>query len=424
MSGLTSVVSSRFTRRMKSHHIGKDMQCFISKPQRLVDLLDSDGDTDQVIYIHVPYCSNICTFCNMNRTMAQPNPHYADYILEQIKHYAQTRRFTTSTFDSVYFGGGTPSVLSADDINRILDLLHESAHLSPTVEISIETSLTDLGVAKLRSLQEHGVNRLSIGIQTFSDRGRQLLGRRGNGDFARRQLCELMSEGFRAINIDLIYNYLDETIEELDADLRTIQELDIAGFSFYSLMVMHDSLLGRQYKRLGHAVTDDAKDYTFFSRIIETSDPFRFLELTKLAQPGRDEYRYIRRRLACKDTFALGAGAGGTIASGIMMNPVRVQEFVQKNIHGFDDVMCMTMSSEYIRYKKALNTLQLLFFDPQTLIDERGELAETVMSYFNELCNEGYAVLDGSIYRLTKTGAFWGNNIVSDLWKIIVQNVS
>lgn len=434
----------RFTNRLKSHHIGKDMMSFARFPRPLREILDSEGKPDQVIYIHVPYCTNICSFCNMNRSFSKPDPNYANYVIEQIKQFAHTRRFGTSTIDSIYFGGGTPSVLSADDINRILDAIAKSVKLSPTVEISLETSLTDLGIDKLKAIKEHGVNRLSIGVQTFSDRGRALLERRGSGDYAKRELSLLLREGITNINIDLIYNYLNETPEELENDIKTIKELDIAGFSFYSLIIMQASKLGKRYAKAGIKPADTPVDFAFFTRIVEASKPFDFLELTKLVQPGRDRYAYIRQRLAGKDTFPLGAGAGGTIGEGMMMNPVSLSDFLEKNVRGFDSLMCMTMSPAYFAYKRAIDTVQLLSFDPKNLaisdqvahqrealsdtaeksadlLARDQQLVERADAYMQALCSEGYVYENDGHYTLTQLGAFWGNNIVSDLWNMVID---
>ena len=405
-----------FEKRIKTHHIGQSMRPFVRGGRRLIEALDSPGQPDQVIYIHVPFCSNICSFCNMNRSLSKAPAEYTDLVIQQIERYGRTRRFRESTIDSIYFGGGTPNVLEGTEIARILEAIARNTQVNPEAEISLETSLTDLGPEKLGILRKAGVNRLSIGIQTFSDRGRKLLGRRGDGAFARAELKKLQDSGFRNINIDLIYNYFEQTEEELDQDLRTIEDLDLAGFSFYSLIVMDESRLGRQIAK--YRVDERTElDWQRFSHIVENVRGYDFLELTKLVQPGRDQYKYIRRRLEGKDTFPLGAGAGGSVGGCMLMNPIKLEDFRQNCIQDFDSLQGMALDPEYFRVKRAIDRVQLLSFDPEELGNPR------MAAFFQELEGLGYAQRDAQgLYRLSTEGAFWGNNICARLWDLSSQS--
>lgn len=400
-----------FETRIKTHHIGKSMMKYVRGKQNIVDALDTSGNENQVIYIHVPYCSNICSFCNMNMSLSKPHPNYADMVIEHIRLYSQTRRFKESTFDSIYFGGGTPSVLSEEDLVRILNELSKHAKFTSDIEISMETSLSDLGVDKLQAVNKAGVNRISVGIQTFSDRGRKVLGRRGNGEFAENEIKRLQDTGFKNINIDLIYNYFDETLDELQNDLDTIKRLDISGFSFYSLIIMDESRLGKNIEKFN---VDDSvsRDFNAYKYIVDNMGNYEFLELTKLVQPNRDEYKYIRRRLEGKDTFPIGAGAGGQIGTSMFMNPIDIDQYSQQ-VNEFSTVAGMKLSDEYFKIKNSLDTLQTLYYDPKSLNNN------DINRYFDELVSKGYSYFKDEKYYLNADGAFWGNNIIAKLWELI-----
>lgn len=400
-----------FENRIKTHHIGRDMMKYMTGKKKLIEALDEKGKKNQVIYIHIPYCSNICSFCNMNRSLNKPHVEYANLIIKQIKLYAGTRKFKESTFDSIYFGGGTPSVLSETDLVGILNELSKYAKFTENIEISMETSLTDMGIEKFRSVNKAGVNRLSLGIQTFSNRGRRILGRRGDEKFAVTELKKLRATGFANINIDLIYNYFDQTTDELDNDLKTIDELDLAGFSFYSLIIMDKSRLGKNIDKYNF---DDSveKDFERYSYIVEKMKDYNFLELTKLVKPNRDEYKYIRRRLEGKDTFPIGAGAGGQIGDIMIMNPIDINQYMN-DIENFESLEGMRFCEEYFNIKKSLDTLQRLYYDPALLNNDK------INNYMEHLVEKGYAYKRGKNFYLNKKGAFWGNNITSELWKMI-----
>ncbi|MDO5754986.1 MAG: radical SAM protein [Tissierellia bacterium] len=403
-----------YESRIKTHHMGKKLRSFVERPALLKDVLDSPGDRHQVIYIHIPYCSNICSFCNMNRSLNRPKSYYIDLVIKQLKYYYQTKRFRESTFSSIYFGGGTPSVLSPEDLEKILNALHKYTNLEEDVEITMESSLTDLDFDKFKTVTSAGVNRLSIGIQTFSDRGRQLLNRRGDGKFAYERLDRMRNHGFENLNIDLIYNYLGETEEELKQDLKTIEKLDLAGFSMYSLIIMEESKLGRKYQEF--ELNDSIKrDKKFFDFVINHTPSYEYLEITKKVRPNRDDYQYIRRRIAGKDTFPLGAGAGGGIGNLALMNPIKIDDY-EKTVNNPESIQGMYFKDEYFKYKKAIDTLQLLYYDPSILKDSR------IDHRLNELEENGYCFYKNGKYHLTDLGIFWGNNIIDDLWNIVIKN--
>lgn len=403
----------RFNKRIKSHHLGRKLSSFMSGSKKLDEILNSTGEREQVIYIHIPYCSNICSFCNMNRSLDRPKKDYIDLIIDQLKYYSESNRFKTSTFSSIYFGGGTPSILSERDLYKILDALHSSANLEPDIEITMESSLTDLNDEKFNTIRSSGVNRLSIGVQTFSNDGRKFLNRRGDKDFAYNRLKYIRNSGFENLNIDLIYNYFNQSKAELIEDLKLIDELDLAGFSMYSLIIMNESELGKNLEKY-NINRSSSRDREFFDTVLEYSKNYEYLELTKRVKKGRDEYKYIKQRLAGKDTFPLGAGAGGSIENLLIMNPIDIDKY-EYNVYNPENVNGMYFKDDYFKYKKAIDTIQLLYYNPNILNDER------INEYFKTLENENYLYKEKDIYKLNDNGVFWGNNIIDSIWNIVLE---
>ncbi len=401
-----------FTTREKSHHIGSEAKKLIAGPKKIIEELSLPGQEEQVIYIHVPYCTNICSFCNMRRTLNQPDKNYADLVIDNLNRIANTERFKTSTIDSIYFGGGTPSALTTEDLEKILKNLNTKANLTKNAEITVETSLTDLTDEKLEILMKNGVNRLSIGIQTFSDSGRKFLNRRGDGKYAIEKIKNILSHGLKNVNIDIIYNYPGQTEDDLKRDLEIINNLDIAGFSFYSLMIIDKS-------KLGKTLTEDEKkynlekDYNLFMKFVENLPDFEFLELTKMVRKNRDEYKYIKHRLNNKDTFPLGAGAGGNIHKTMIMNPFILDDF-KKYINNYENEISMSFRDEYFDLKKKLSTLQLLYLN-------KDEFSKNFTEEINELIKENYMYEEEKKYHLTAKGAFFGFNIQKMFYDKILQ---
>lgn len=291
-------------------------------PPRLRELLP-DG-RPRTVYIHVPFCTHNCTFCNLNRRWAAPPLDYADLLVQEIESFSDYPYVTGGVYGAVYFGGGTPTVLAPQDLKRVIRALRRNLDIAPDVEITVETTVSDLTLVHIHALREAGVNRISVGIQTFCDRGRRYLGRWGSGEEAARKLEELLSAGFRNVGIDLIYNWPGQTPAELAADLEAIRSLDLAGVSFYPLILhrgarIMDLLSSGALPPMG----DIFHEKRLFDLIWEElrGAGFELLELTKLVRPGRDEYRYVAIRYAGGDTLGLGAGAGGKLRDLVYLNP-------------------------------------------------------------------------------------------------------
>ena len=380
------------------------------------------------LYVHVPFCSKICTFCNMRRSSCEPPAHYADLVVRQIKQLGGVPALRGGTYAAVYFGGGTPTILSGKDLAGILRALRDAFPLTPDCEITVESSLTELTDDKLDAIQAGGVNRLSLGVHTFSDAGRRCLGRRGDGAYALRRLETILASGPRNASIDLIYNYPDQTPAELSGDLARILRLNLAGLSYYSLHLSEGSALGRRLRQSG---TDYARDtlereYEFWSRIYHTltGAGFEPLELTKLVRPGRDAYRYIRIRNGGGDTLPFGAGAGGRLGRlslQIPEDPAQYAAFLDQPFERQYSGRLLDPAHETLH--RQVGKLQLGYLDAE------GETPASVdaAAAFEALCafavENGLGTVQAGRLTLSPTGIFWGNNLAHRYAELLASQV-
>lgn len=374
-------------------------------PTHLLTHLDTaTPKKNGVIYIHVPYCSKICTFCSLRRTLNQPAPDYADLIVEELKAYAALAYIKASTFDSVYFGGGTPTTLETDALVRILETIRDHYALTPTAEISLETTLTELDPSKAAAIRSAGANRLSVGVQTFQDRGRRLFNRRGNRAFAIERLQAYREVGFENVNIDVIYNYEAQTLEEISDDVRLADALGMAGFSMYSLMTMNGSALK----------TGDADwEFKLFHTLAEDalSRGFRFFETTKMVKT--DPYKYIARRLQGADTLPIGAGAGGSLAGIAMMNPIQMDAY-RAQIHAMDRRTGHLKKQKFENLDLCKGYFQQCFI-PKSILSAYPQILPTVDAFLKD----DMIYEEETRYRFTVEGVYWGNNLTSQLLSVL-----
>ncbi|MDR2343711.1 MAG: coproporphyrinogen III oxidase family protein [Spirochaetaceae bacterium] len=375
---------------------------------------EKSGNTDRGIYIHVPHCDKLCSFCGLNRKERKNTDldAYAGYIAEEIKAFGAFPYIREAPFNSVYFGGGTPTVFTVGQFALVFDALRRHIPLADDCEITVESTQHNLDAEKARTLAEFGVNRFSIGIQTFSDRGRKILGRTYGGEKAYDELLSLRAALDGTLCIDIIYSYPDQSIEEIEQDAEICVSSGIDSVSFYSLMVNKGSALARSIEagetRFVRDIESDRERHNiFYNRL--TAAGFTLLELSKLVRPGRDAYKYIQIQYGNGDLVPVGSGAGGRLAGfGIYsMSPGR--RFVSP------------LGAEYAIYYRMLGELQFGLYDPARLARFLGPAAEqAIVEKARELSGPGFLVQDGSGWRLTPDGVFWGNNIAVEVLKAAI----
>ncbi|WP_347490061.1 radical SAM protein [Desulfoscipio sp. XC116] len=395
-----------FAHRLKSHHelynITKAMAIRVMDVDEYLKSI-AGAAREAVIYIHIPFCRKICSFCNMIRTLGPAGDDYANLIVKEIERYQALDYVRHLTFQAVYFGGGTPTTLSNRSVKEILMALRKNFRLADDAEITLETTVTELTEDKISSLQEWGVNRISIGIQTFNDRGRQLLGRAGSGKSAYQKNLQVKSRGFENVNIDLIYHYPRQTGEEVDEDLNMIFSLGLAGFSFYSLIARPDSRLINVEEKGND--TDLALFERIYARALDAE--FSILELTKLTR--YDPYRYITSRHGGMDTLALGAGAGGNFADITYMNPIALESYQHYMESGSDKKrMGVITKNQHQAVSRLIGAVQQCRIPRHAYADMFGENIRNLVA---RLLKEGYVTEEEDAYQLTKKGIYWGNNI-------------
>ncbi len=415
-----------FKTRYRSHHdANRRLKEAFGTGERPEDYLkkklNTEDDKSKTLYIHVPYCMKVCSFCPFSKYSHVPKASYDKYVINHIDRIKDFACIQTKPFDSIYFGGGTPTALRPQQMDRILDHIHKVIPLDKKAEISVETSATEMDEDMLKALSGQGVNRLSVGIQTFDDKGRKQMNRRGSGDFAASRL-EQMRHVIPNTNMDLIYNYPGQTMEKLEADLRRIIDLDLAGLSFYALMIHDDTPLAKSIRDEDLRLMEDlSREKAFFDRILNRLGDYGYemFELTKLIKERRDEYKYIQVKHDGGYCIPIGVKAGGRIGRYSLFNHESdkiISSEVPISARG------RMVSEDYLRVEKVVNALQYgrISFD---LLDELGPIRDD--KNFRHLIRKyeeaGYLRTGSFDYQFTGDGFFFGNNIIDDMADVMIQ---
>ena len=192
------------------------------------------------LYVHIPFCKKRCLYCDFfSTTLLERRKEYVEALLREIE---ARKAEASEPIRTVYLGGGTPSTLEAEAIRRLI----EAVGIQEAEEVTMELNPGDATPAYLHALREIGINRLSIGIQSFQDELLQLIGRRHNATQAIEAVKMAQEAGFDNVSIDLIYALPTQTMEQWKADIETAIRLGIQHISCYGLMYEEGTALTRR----------------------------------------------------------------------------------------------------------------------------------------------------------------------------------
>ncbi|MFV0379384.1 MAG: coproporphyrinogen-III oxidase family protein [Anaerorhabdus sp.] len=393
-----------FDKRFKSHHDAEGFYKDLlvrnrSSKEALYEYLEKPLKAkDNAIYIHIPFCDKICSFCNMNRTLStKPKDEYVDSLIKQIKEVGSKKAFDTALISAVYFGGGTPTTLLPKHFKEIIQELRKNFNLASDVEITCETTLHNLSDDHIKEFNEIGINRISIGIQTFQDEGRAFFNRTFNKEEVIFKIKKVKEEFKGIVCIDKIYNYPNETKEMLMDDIKQIIDLKIESVSFYSLMIHTGSFLSKEYDEKQFSDSQDLKFHDLFVEELLKTGNYELMELTKIVRKNCDSYKYMSIRNSNGNTIPLGKGAGG-----------KIDKF---HIYNMDFDKVMIVESTKAIEEKAHELYGLLQKDSVSKKVLSDYLSTSMQPIINNLKKEGYIDEDDNQYMLSSKGIFYGNNI-------------
>lgn len=239
------------------------------------------------LYLHIPFCLSKCAYCGF---YSIPSIKRKTEFLEALKQEAVSRKdyLHGEKVETVYFGGGTPSLLTIEELKAIMALLQDSFDIDPKAEITLEANPDTLSLDYLEGLRSLGVNRLSIGIQSFFDEDLKYLSRRHNAEHALQSIRWAKEAGFENIGIDLIYGLPTSNADRWNQDLDKFFELQLPHLSAYALTLEPNSILTKQIE-MGKALPvkeDDAvRDYEILCRRAAENGYLHY-EISNFCKPG------------------------------------------------------------------------------------------------------------------------------------------
>ncbi|MDG3131856.1 radical SAM family heme chaperone HemW [Streptococcus suis] len=362
-------------------------------------------------YIHIPFCTQICYYCDFSKVFIQNQPvdEYLEALMTEVVFY------NPPALRTLYIGGGTPSALSATQLDYLLTNLETNLDLSKLEEFTIEANPGDLTADKIEVLKRSKCNRVSLGVQTFDDRMLKKIGRSHNQAQIYETITALKQAGFHNISIDLIYALPDQTMEQVVDNVEKALGLEIPHMSLYSLILEnHTVFMNRQRRGNLHLPNEDIESEMFEYILRELEDNgFEHYEISNFTKPGY-ESRHNLMYWDNSEYYGLGAGASGYINGMRYRNRGPIQHYlksVRENGHS-------RLHEEYLSKEEQMEEEMFLGLRKKTGVsinrfEEKFSISfeERYGQIVRDLIAEGLLQEEMGWVRMTKKGLFLGDTV-------------
>lgn len=381
--------------------------------------IDSHYDTPRsgrsLAYIHVPFCETRCLYCMFyqNPWKEAATTEYAKQLVKELELWSDRAAQNAAPINALYFGGGTPTAFSPDDIRLVMGAVKKYLPLANDCEITLEGRIHNFSDAKMDAAIESGVNRFSLGVQTFNTQIRQSVMRVDDRDTIIRRLDKLCSYNNASVVCDMIYGFPGQTMEVWEDDLKTAASLHLDGVDCYQLNVFEKSPLARYIAngKLPRAATSDEKA-DFFAKSVEyfTSQNWRRLSNNHWGRTIRERNIYNAWGKSACDCLAFGCGAGGRLAGHSYMMERKLADYYRLLGEGRKPVaFAMAPTHNWHLLRTISSEMESGAINLKAIGRQFGglpleDLAKVVLSQW---CEAGLLVKRGDWYYQTVAGQYW-----------------
>lgn len=371
------------------------------------------------IYIHIPFCKQACHYCDFHfSTSLKKKEEMVQALAKEIR--LRKAEFADETVETIYFGGGTPSILEVSDLRMLIDEIYTNYAVAKNPEITVEANPDDLSEARIITLSENKINRLSIGIQSFYEEDLKLMNRAHNAEEAKKCL-EIATKYFDNITADLIYGIPGLTNEKWLQNIQTLLDLKIPHISSYALTVEPKTALQKFIKQGTVPQPDDAVAHEQFLMLVDILEANGFVhyELSNFGKPGYFSKNNSAYWLG-KKYLGIGPSAhsyDGTNRSwNIANNSLYLKSLAENRLPS--EIETLTETDRYNEYiMTGLRTVWGV-----SLERIKAEFGENMLQYLlqnaERYLKDEKLILENNILRTTKKGKFFCDGIASDLFRI------
>ncbi|HEL1351393.1 TPA: oxygen-independent coproporphyrinogen III oxidase [Streptococcus equi subsp. zooepidemicus] len=361
-------------------------------------------------YVHIPFCTQICYYCDFSKVFIknQPVDAYLEALIKEFESYQ------ISSLKTLYIGGGTPTAITAKQLDYLLSHLQQHLQLDQLEEFTIEANPGDLTEDKIAVLRQSAVNRISLGVQTFNDKQLKQIGRSHTEAQIYATIASLKEAGFQNISIDLIYALPGQTMQQVKENVAKALSLDIPHLSLYSLILEHHTVFMNKMRRGKlHLPTEDLEAEMFEYIISEMeSSGFEHYEISNFTKPGF-ESRHNLMYWNNDEYFGCGAGASGYLDGIRYRNRIPIQHYLKAVADGNARLSEEVLTKEEMMEEELFLGLRKKSGVSVSRFQEKFGLSfeSRYGPVVRELQNQGLLVEDKDFIRMTKKGLFLGDSV-------------
>lgn len=370
------------------------------------------------IYLHIPFCKKACHYCNFHfSTSLQYRDEMVQSLLAEIA--LQKEYLAGHAVETIYFGGGTPSLLPPADITRLLEELRRHFSVTADAEITLEANPDDLTATTLQSLRDADINRLSIGVQSFFEEDLRWMNRAHNASQATDCLELAGKTGFDNISIDLIYGTPTLTDKHWEQNVRQATALGIPHLSCYALTVEPGTALDHFIQHHKIAPIDPDRAAHHFEMLMQWAEEagYEHYEISNFAQPGKQS-RHNSSYWQGRPYLGIGPSAhsfNGLSRQWNVANNSLYMQNIRKGVVPFEmEMLSPKMAlNEYIMI--SLRTSQGA--DLERVTERFGQdKSEQILAAAREFTEKGWMQQEGAMLRLTRQGKFFADGIAAAMF--------
>ena len=375
---------------------------------------------DMGLYIHIPFCKQKCMYCDFPAYQNLQN-YYETYVYALVQEVdlwvTEHPESKSRPIDTIYFGGGTPTELSIQQLKMILDKIKSTFTITDDCHMTIESNPGEVDLQYLTKLVKLGFNRISFGVQTFDDKALTMLHRSHNGEKAKQAVYDAKESGFTDINIDLIYGLPRQTLEDIQRNLDIVKDLPINHISTYGLQVEVGTYLYHLVQKNLISIPSESIDESMYDMMMDGLKELGFerYEISNFAK-GHSYSRHNLKYWHYIDYLGFGAGAHSFYDGVRRSNNRNVMPYIQ----AVDRYNMPTIDTETIAVERAQEDFCFLALRTKWGLNEhtfKKRFGISVVNLFgttlNDLIIKGLLEYQNDSYHLTSEGAKHGNYVFS-----------
>ncbi|MCS7054014.1 MAG: radical SAM family heme chaperone HemW [Ignavibacterium sp.] len=373
---------------------------------------------DASLYIHIPFCEHKCIYCDFYSIITFENQsEFIKCIKSEIDFYSENY-FKDCKFSTIFFGGGTPSILEAVQIEEILNHLFKKFNFSDNLEITLETNPGTVDVDKLKSFKEVGINRLSIGIQSFDENDLKFLTRIHDKETAIKTVETSFASGIENINIDLIFNLPNQTKDKWEHNLDVATKLPIKHISAYSLILERGTILNKLVLDGKVKIQDEDYDADLYQFTINylTSCGFDQYEVSNFAKVGF-ECQHNLAYWSHKDYLGIGPSAHSFRENKRWWNFSSLKRYINEiNLNGHAKMSEEILSVNELEDEYIMLALRSKGLNLQKLTERFGnDWITKSEEKINQYIQSGFMIKQNDLLKMTSSGYAVCDEILKNL---------